>query len=410
MTKNNPRLLMIFPSTLRGGVEEYNLTAAKGAARRGWDVHTAFPKVKGTASLVQDFEQSGITYHPLAIAEDHDSLPGMARHLPRLFRTLRLLRSIEPDVIQITLPAPDYCLGSILACGLLNLPTVVRFGLVPPLETAIHPWRVKAYQWVRSRNQQWVAISKNNQDLLSKRFEMPKSAVACIYNGANRNELAVLSDDCQQVLRQQVRQELGLPTTAQILITVGRLNFQKGHRDLIPAIPQIVQTCTEAYFIWVGEGDLRAELEARIERYPEIANRVLFLGYRSDVLRLLQSADLFVFPTHFEGGQSFAIAEAMAAQLPIVTSDASGIPEVLTHQTHGLIFPVGDIEGLLAAVRWALEHPKQMEKMARNAQVRAQDFTEEIMIQNYEDLWQKLLQASPSSEPRLPALLDTDRA
>ncbi len=408
--KPTKKLLMIFPSTLRGGVEEYNLTAAKGAARHGWCVHVAFPSTAGTASLIWDFAQDDIPYHPLAIAEDHSWLPSSARHLPRLLKTLRLLIAIKPDVVQITLPAPDHCLGSILACGLMNVPTVVRFGLVLPLETTPTPWRIKAYRWVRSRTQRWVAISKNNRKLLSKRFEIPEKEVICIYNGASPGKPLASSSDSQQVssrlLKQQVRSELNLPETAKLLITVGRLNFQKGHRDLIPAISNIVQEFPNTYFVWVGDGDLRSELEAQLKAL-HLTDKVLLLGHRSDVSRLLRAADLFVFPTYFEGGQSFAVAEAMMAQLPIVTSDASGIPEVLSHQVHGVIFKVGDRGGLLTALRWALSHPEQMQAMADNAQTRAQDFTEEIMIQNYVDLWQSLLPTSLLEPQRMPAVLDT---
>ena len=407
-----PKLLMIFPSTLRGGVEEYNLTVSKDAVKRGWNVHAAFPKAEGTASLIQDFVESGIVYHPLAIAEHHNWLPGIARHLPRLLRTLRLLITLKPDVVQITLPAPDHCLGSILACGILKVPTVVRFGLVLPLESGINRWRIKAYSWVRSRCQRWVVISQNNRSLLAKMFEIPEREIICIYNGSKPNETLTLEDDHKRELRSQVRSELNLPETARLLITVGRLNFQKGYSDLVPAIPHVTQEFPDVYFAWVGDGDLRAALETQIKEY-HVSSKVLLLGYRSDVPRLLQAADLFVFPTHFEGGQSFAIAEAMACGLPIVTSNASGIPEVLHHHTHGLVFRVGDSCDLLESIRWALRHPDDMQAMAENAKTRAQDFTAEKMVQSYVEVWQDLCQTPKLTHEFAQApsvLLDTDRA
>ena len=398
MNSHPAKLLMIFPSTLRGGVEDYNLTVSKGAMAHGWNVHVAFPEVTGTASLVQDFVESGITYHPLAIAEDSSWLPGIARHLPRFLRTLRLLIALRPDVVQITLPAPEYCLGSILACGLLNVPTVVRFGLVLPLKTTINRWRIRAYRWVRTRQQRWIAISKNNRSLLSELFQIPEDKITCIYNGTRSIKSGSFTGGERAILRQRVLGELGLSETTKLLITVGRLNFQKGYGDLIPAIPHIVREFPDVRFIWVGDGDLRDSLEAQIQKY-QIADKVLLLGYRSDVDRLLQAADLFVFPTHFEGGQSFAIAEAMASSLPIVTTDASGIPEVLHHRVHGLVCRTGDSCDLLESIRWALKHPDEMQTMAQNAWERSQDFTEEKMIKSYGDVWQELCQCSPQLAP-----------
>ncbi|MEM9978693.1 MAG: glycosyltransferase family 4 protein [Cyanobacteria bacterium P01_D01_bin.2] len=386
---------MIFPSTLRGGVEDYNLTVSRGAMAHGWNVHVAFPDVTGMASLIQDFVESGIAYHPLAIAEDSGWLPGVARHFPRFLRTLRLLIALRPDVVQITLPAPEYCLGSILACGLLNVPTVVRFGLVLPLETTINKWRIRAYRWVRTRQQRWIVISKNNRSLLSKLFQIPEDKITCIYNGTKAIKSASSFNGGEgAILRQRVLDELDLPGTARLLITVGRLNFQKGYGDLIPAIPHIVREFPDVRFIWVGDGDLRDSLETQIQNY-QIADRVLLLGYRCDVGRLLQAADLFVFPTHFEGGQSFAIAEAMAANLPIVTTDASGIPEVIHHRVHGLVCRTGDSCDLLESIRWALKHPDEMQTMAQSAWERSQDFTEENMIKSYGEVWQELCRCSP---------------
>ena len=247
---------------------------------------------------------------------------------------------------------------------------------------------------MRSRQQRWIAISKNNRSLLSELFQIPEDEITCIYNGTQSIRSVSFNKGEKVISRQRVLDDLDLSETTKLLITVGRLNFQKGYGDLIPAIPHIVREFPDVRFIWVGNGDLRDSLEAQIQNY-QIADKVLLLGYRSDVGRLLQSADLFVFPTHFEGGQSFAIAEAMASNLPIVTTDASGIPEVIHHRVHGLVCRTGDSCDLLESLRWALKHPDEMQTMAQNAWDRSQDFTEEKMIKSYVDVWQGLCRVPP---------------
>ena len=62
------KLLILFPSTLRGGAEEYALTVASAAVQAGWNVHAAFPKTHNTGSLIRDFQANGIEYHVLDIA------------------------------------------------------------------------------------------------------------------------------------------------------------------------------------------------------------------------------------------------------------------------------------------------------------------------------------------------------
>ena len=116
---------------------------------------------------------------------------------------------------------------------------------------------------------------------------------------------------------------------------------------------------------------------------------MLLLGHRSDLPRLLQAADLFLFPTRFEG-HPFALLEAMAYGLPIITTDVSSIPEVIEHQIHGLLYRAGDEDGLVHAVRWAVQHPDKMQAMAQQAHQRVQQFSEATMIEKTLSVWQHL--------------------
>lgn len=371
---------MIFPSTQRGGVEEYALTIANSAVKQGWEVHAAFPKTDGTAFLIQDFQAQGIHYHCLKIAEEStNKLKTVVKHFLHLIRTAFLLLKLKPNVVQINLPWADYCLGSILACGLLRIPTMVVFHLIPS-RRSISSIKLKLYTWARARNQQWVAVSKHNRQLVCESFQILKEQVLCIYNGTKLIPDTMNGDDTDiNTLRTQLRQGLKIPENSQVALTIGRLHSQKGHSDLIPAIPHILKEFPEVRFIWAGDGELREYLKNQVREYS-VEDKVIFVGYRSDVSRWFKSADLFVFPTHYEG-QPFALLEAMAHNLPIVTSNASAIPEVIEHQVHGLLFRTGDSCDLLENLRWALKNPQRMQKLAQNAQRRVQEFSEEKMSQ-----------------------------
>lgn len=370
----------MIPSTLRGGVEEYALRIATAIAGKGWDVHVAFPNRKETATLADDFEANGIKYHPLEIPEkQYRKLLRLRKDLPHLIRTSILLHKIKPERVQIIPAYTSQCFGSILACGLSRTPTLVRFGLIRN-KHRFSKNQIKAYAWARARNQQWMTVSDNNRDLACESFQIPRNQIICIHNGAKSSaDTATSSAEENHSLRQKVRDELGLDKSATIALTVGRLNQQKGYSDLIPAIPHILKEFPNVRFIWAGEGEQQDELVATLQEY-EIEDKVLLVGYRSDIPRLLESADLFVFPTHYEGSPS-AIMEAMAHDLAIVSSDSSGIPEVITDRKHGLLFKTGDSCGLLESVRWALRHPKEMQQMARSAKQRVlKSFSVEKMV------------------------------
>jgi glycosyltransferase involved in cell wall biosynthesis len=385
------KLLMTSPSTLRGGAEEHALTVASAAVKAGWQVYAGFPDTPATVALIEDFRAVGVNYCPLDIADvSVRELKKFSDYLPHFARMVGILLKIKPDVVQVNLPYPDRSFGVILACAFLKLPTVVVFHLVPPT-FSLTPTMKKIHAWARRRNQQWVVISENNRELVGKYFllsQPEKKQIACIYNGTESSKITNV--DLAQT-RSQVRQELGLPETSKILLTVGRLEEQKGYQDLVGVVGAIARAFSDVRFVWVGEGDSQEFLESSLEQLG-VRDRVLLLGYRSDVPRLLNAADLFVFPTHYEGGQSIALSEAMAHALPIVASDASGIPEAIEDGIHGKLFPVGDRECLQETICWALDRPQAMQEMAGNAKLRAKDFSQEKMVKSYLDVWQRLSQ------------------
>ncbi|MDJ0579808.1 glycosyltransferase family 4 protein [Crocosphaera sp.] len=375
------KLLIIFPSEIRSGAEEYALTIGKAAINQGWEVNAAFPQTEKTTSLIKDFQEIGITYHPLDIAPVAGKRLKLFReHIPHCYRSFSLLKKVNPDVVHLTVPWPFWCFDTLVTCAVLNIPTVVVFQLFPG-HYHYSNLRLKAYQWAYNRRQKWIAISNNNRDFISESFKIPKEEFPVVYNGAKTSsEFLNYSPEDTLNLRNQVRQEIGINYDDIILLTVGRLHFHKGYQDLVKVISPIIQEFNHAKFVWVGEGDKREYLVEQINKH-NLNNHVILLGYRKDVPRLMKASDLFVFPTYIEGGQSFVVSEAMAYNLPIITSDASGIPEILDNKIHGLLFAKGDKEQLKQAIFWALKNPEAMQEMSKNSALRLQDFSEEKMTE-----------------------------
>jgi glycosyltransferase involved in cell wall biosynthesis len=383
------RLLIALPSCDRGGVEEYALTIASAAVQEGWEVHAAFPQTQATVSLIEDFSQKGIYYHPVQLYWTKVGiLERSSKALLRLTQAFSLLGKIKPDVVMVNLASPVQCLDTILACSLFKIPTLIVFHSIA-FRFSFNKYKLRLYDWARARNQQWIAVSENNRKLVCESFQIPKEQMLCIYNGVKLPSTSVNWNDADIIqLRREVRQELELPANSRLVLTVGRLDLEKGYGDLISIIPQIIEEFPEVRFVWVGDGEEREYLTNKVSEYG-VQDYVLFLGYRRDVPRLLKSADLFVFPTHYEG-LPFALLEAMAYNLPIVASDADAIVELVEHQLHCLIFRRMDCDDLLATLRWALNNPDQMRKFAENAHMLVQDFSEARMIEETLKLLHKM--------------------
>lgn len=117
-------------------------------------------------------------------------------------------------------------------------------------------------------------------------------------------------------IRTDVRRSLGLPEDGLVVGHVGRFDPQKNHSFLLDIFAQMPG---DARLLLVGDGILRPDAEQQAEELG-IRNRVFFMGVRSDVDRLLQAMDVFLFPSLFEG-LPVSIVEAQAAGLPCLISD-----------------------------------------------------------------------------------------
>jgi glycosyltransferase involved in cell wall biosynthesis len=375
------KLLTIINSRERYGSENHMLRVACGLARHGVDVHAAFPRAPGTLTMIADCEKAGVTYWPFDLHSRFGLLPrGLS--VSSNVQMLRLLKTAQPDVVQITAGWPTRVWPGALSCAIYNVPLLVVFQTAHE-EAFLSPLRLKLLSWARQRRQRWMAVSQQNSILLRKTFGSRSGDMGVLYNGIEIDTGAgELSEAETEALRREVRIELSVPFDTRLLLTTARLSGQKGFGDLLQAVPKIIEQFPDVVFVWAGDGEQRQLLETQVQQ-RNLQAHVRFLGYRTDISRLLRASDLFVFPSHYEGGCSSAIREAMAHRLPIVCSDAGGIPEVLCNGTHALLFKSRDIHGMLAQLRTALSAPAEMRKLADEARQRIMDFSSERMVNDY---------------------------
>jgi glycosyltransferase involved in cell wall biosynthesis len=372
------RLGIVAPSRERGGAEEYLATLAGAAVAAGWEVHVGLPPVSGTATLRRQLRQSGIAVHALTIGSSHrPGKLGAARRISTDFAKAAVyLARVKPAVVLTMLPHPEAAPGAVMATTALRLPALVVFQLVPP-DLSISSRRRRLYALAR-RRQRWVAISDENRRVLARAFGFDDERLIRIYNGTALTPPPSAGE--RREARAALLAELGLPERAKLLLTVGRLSHQKGHDHILDALPAIAAQCPEVVFLWAGGGELEGELRRRIHALGA-GDRVRLLGQRDDVKRLLAAADLFLFPSRYEGF-GFALVEAMAAHVPVVASDQSAIPEIVGYGEHGLLFQPGDPEQLAERIAWALAHDRELSTMAERAAARvAERFGEEQMLE-----------------------------
>lgn len=181
-----------------------------------------------------------------------------------------------------------------------------------------------------------------------------------------------LNEDDRRSGRRRVREELGLAEDDFVLLTVSRLTWDKGYREMIDAVRMLRETGHEFVLLAAGSGKDEEGIRRAIED-AGVSDVFRLLGWRDDVIDLYCAADVFVFASHREG-LPIAPIEAMASGLPVVVSDIPGCREEIEHERSGLLFATGEAGALVACLEQVLRDSDLRERLAQAARRRAQRF------------------------------------
>ena len=180
------------------------------------------------------------------------------------------------------------------------------------------------------------------------------------------------------------RASLNTPEGAPLALALGRLHPSKEHDILIKAAAQIPEL-----YVWIaGEGDQRAMLEA-LARDLNVAERVKFLGWRTDRAGLFKAADVCVFPSRVEPFGNVAV-EAWGYGSPLVAARANGPAWLARDREDALLVPIDDPDALAVAIREVIGSRALAETLVRNGRKRvAAEFSEEAVVAQYIDVFHK---------------------
>jgi glycosyltransferase involved in cell wall biosynthesis len=155
--------------------------------------------------------------------------------------------------------------------------------------------------------------------------------------------------------RSRARAALGIPPGRRVVATVGRLTAIKQHALFLEMAQFVTTNVPGVDFLVVGDGELRASLEA-LAATLGLAGSVRFLGWRRDLTTIYGATDVFVLTSRNEG-TPVALIEAMASGVPGVSTDVGGVRDVIVSPEVGVVVPFGEPQALAAAVQDLLESP-----------------------------------------------------
>ena len=224
-----------------------------------------------------------------------------------------------------------------------------------------------------------TAVSKNLRDETYKHFKMEKE-IEVIYNFVDIKRF-------ERTPVQAFRQIIA-PKNEKILLHASNFRKIKRVNDVVDIFKEVNKTIPSKLF-FVGDGPERSHIESDCREMDAHAD-IKFLGRQEQMEDILAISDLFILPSEYESFGLVAL-EAMAAGVPVISSNVGGLPEVNIQGVTGFLNNVGDVEGMSKNIIAILSDEKAFKKMKKNAFEHAKQFDINSIVPEYENLYERVL-------------------
>jgi len=185
-----------------------------------------------------------------------------------------------------------------------------------------------------------------------------------------------------------LRESLGIRENDPVVLYTGRLDLVKGVGYLLQAAAKVLPRHPGIKFLIVGDGSLRKQYEEFAATLPP---SFIFAGWRHDIPRLMNIADIFVLPSLAEGAANVAM-EASASGLPVIATAVGEVPEIIVNGVTGELVEPRDVNGLAYALEKLISNPSLAEKMGEAGRKRIEEkYTWEKICGAVESEYQKVI-------------------
>jgi glycosyltransferase involved in cell wall biosynthesis len=373
----------IIISDRRAGMEAMMMSLASHAVGSGKKVLVVVPPTDRLDSLATDALAAGADVERIGPLH-FETRRGLVRRLRVGVALYRVIRRTRPSVVHIHFPWVAMCPEAIVVSRLAGAHWIVRTEHNPigsPL-SRLQRWKLVVLDACVDR---FVFVSRGNLQSHMDNSARRGARSVVIANGVDMP--AAVSDAAE---RASLRRSLGFSRTGPICVMVGVLEERKGVLDFVRAAAVASRVAPAMQFAVVGDGPLRQSAEHLVDDF-QLGDCVRFLGRCDDVRRILPAFDIYAQPSLFEG-LSIAMLEALAAGLPMVTTQVDGVAEVFPDGRDVLTVAVGDTQALGEAMARLANDPELCRQLssASMSRIRA-GFTASGMASSYDHLYQDLV-------------------
>ena len=372
-TKQRTKLMLLVPTLDQSGAEKQLTLLATRLPRDEFDVHVVALTRGG--KFADELAQHGVRLTVLAKRWKFDPVA--------MWRLRRLIKAEQPDIVHTWLFAAN-------AYGRLMVGR--RMKPRPKLivsERCVDVWKAGWQLWLDQRliaRTDWLIGNSVAVSEFYKSIGYPSDRISVIPNGIDVPEPTPFDRDA-------LLAELEIPRGVPVIGFVGRMAKQKRVDDLVFAMALVAILRPEAHLLLVGDGPERDKL-MKFARDIDIDSHTRFTGHRADAAKLLRVMDLFWIASDFEG-QSNSIMEAMAAGLPVITTDIPANRELVVDGETGFLVRVGDRAGFQQFADRILADPELARRLGEAGRERMrQHFSIDNMVAAHARLYRDMLRQS----------------
>jgi glycosyltransferase involved in cell wall biosynthesis len=372
------RILQLITQNQLRGAEVFAAQLSDGLADRGHAVVLA--AVCGT-------EEALITGPNVRQVALRGALDGRLPISPRACRNLRrLVHECRPDIVQAN-GSETLKYAVLLRARYPSPPVVYRNISIMSMWSSSGTKRRLVAAALRHMSHV-VAVTAVGAEDLVENFGVPPTRLSVIPIGVTVPP--PVTDDEREAARQRVRARFGLPPRCPLVVHVGSFALEKNHGDLVQAFRLVLRTLPDARLLLVGEGPLRAHVEAMVASAGVDASTV-FAGSLPDAARVIAAADVLVLPSLREGLPG-VVLEASAAGIPTVAYNVGGLGEIVEDEASGVLVKERDVPELSEALCRVLTHPGFAARLGEAARVRmAAGFDLDTAVKRFEELYRSLI-------------------
>lgn len=354
------KLLIVVPGLGTGGGEKLALDLASNIDKNKFDV-----------SMMSLLPRRGMLFEKVA-EENKINVIYLNKKLGIdifvILQVFKTIKQFKPDIINTHLQVVPYI-----------LPSVIFFRIKKKFHT-VHSVACKESTGLLKFIMKFaykvcgfvpVAISDYVKQTICNEYKIKEDKIPCIYNGIETKKIYTNQRDKNQEIK---------------FITIGRMQNEKNHKLMINAFAEVCKERNNITLTILGDGVLRTDIEKQINQYG-LGNKVFLKGIVNNVADELNKSDIYIMSSNYEG-LPLSILEAMACGLPVITTKAGGVVDIVKDYENGLLVEVENKMQLINAMKKLIDDSELRERMGKVSLEYSRKYDISECTKSYERLYE----------------------